>query len=108
MPRPKYTKPDKNQSDILQQLDRLGIFYVVTSNLPCNTTYGKPPLDFFTLGYDLESGEYKWVQWECKTDDKAPFTESEEKWFADSCVCCNKVVSVCYAVEDILRAYHRI
>ena len=76
MPRPKHTKPDANQAQIIHELRTMGFEVIDVSRL------GGDALDLFVMGFHRQRKQYEWLQVEVKTALDAPFTTGEKAYFA--------------------------
>ena len=75
MTRPKHTKPDSNQAEIIRDLIAMGFEVIKVSDL------GGDALDLFVLGFHRKRRRYEWLQVEVKPTHKSRFTDGEKAYF---------------------------
>jgi len=92
--RPKHTRPDANQADIVHDLRMCGLLCYPTYNLAGG-------LDWIITDPALNPYVMLWV--EIKTDESAPYTPSEMQILGDN----PHTTMVAYCAEDVLRRFGR-
>jgi len=113
--KPRHSKPDANQYEIEIQLQQCGFWTYRTANdiqrtnpITKNEFH---PLDLLVIGRSRLTNTVEITLWEIKADDKASFTEPEER-FIESVRTWFRVgsedispVGIAIDAQDILRWY---
>lgn len=94
--RPRYTRRDANQREIVDDLHRLGFFVLDLADV------GGRALDLFVCGR-IGSGEWRWLAVEIKTPD-GRLTDNQKEFFE---IWPDAPAIVAQNVEDVLRWYGR-
>lgn len=93
--RPRYTKRDANQQEIVDDLRRLSFFVLDLADV------GGRVLDLFVCGRVLGSGEWRWLAVEIKT--LAGRLTAKQRQFLEEWPAAPAIVA--QTTEDVLRWY---